>query len=350
MTPRIKTKQVKIGNIAIGGGSAISIQSMTNTKTNDIHATIEQTNKLADAGCQIIRFGIPDMESAKAVRFIRPKVKIPVIADIHFDHNLALEVLEGGVDGLRLNPGNIKDQSKIELVVRMAQEKKVPIRIGVNGGSIDRSKYDANSAEGLVASALHHIKILEQLNFTDIKISLKSTDILTTVEAYKIMSKERNYPLHIGITEAGTAFSGSIKSGIGLGILLYHGIGDTMRVSLSTDPVREVIAARQILRDLHLLKEGVEIISCPTCARSQIDVEKIATFIEEQTLHVKKPIKIAVMGCVVNGPGEARDADIGITGNKKEAMLFRKGEIVARIPTDEIIPTLLREIEKITSI
>jgi (E)-4-hydroxy-3-methylbut-2-enyl-diphosphate synthase len=320
---------------------------MTNTKTSDIDSTAKQANALAEAGCQIIRFGIPDLESAKAVRWIRQKVKIPVVADIHFDHNLALEVLEGGVDGLRLNPGNIRDQSKVETIVRKAQEKKVPIRIGVNGGSIDRSRYNANSAEGLVASALHHVRILEKLNFTDIKISLKSTDVLTTIEAYKLMLKERDYPLHIGITEAGTSFSGAIKSGIGMGILLYQGIGDTLRVSLSADPMKEVIAARQILRDLHLLHEGVEIISCPTCARSELDVEKIATEIENRTLHIRKSVKIAVMGCVVNGPGEARDADIGVTGNRQEAMLFRGGKVIARIPVSSVVDRLMEEIGKL---
>jgi len=346
MKPRFKTKKIRVGDVAVGGGAPISIQSMTNTPTKDVAKTADQIDSLRRAGCGIVRIAVPDMASAGAVRELKRRAGIPLVADIHFDHRLALEAMKNGIDGLRLNPGNIRDPENVKKVVTMAKALKIPIRIGVNAGSIDRKKFGRPTAGALVRSCLEHVRILEKLGFGLIKISLKSSDVPTTIEAYRLMARERNYPLHIGITEAGTLFSGSIKSGVGLGILLWEGLGDTLRVSLSADPVREVLAGRQILRDLGLKKEGVEIVSCPTCARTSIDVEKIARVIEEESAGIRKPLKVAIMGCVVNGPGEAMDADLGIAGGAHEALLFKKGKIVRKVPAKRIASVLLEEIEK----
>ena len=345
MIKRKKTRKIKVGQVSIGGDAPISIQSMTNTPTYDREKTIAQILSLEKSGCEIIRVAVPDQASAEAISDIKKEISIPIIADIHFDHKLAITALNNNVDGLRLNPGNIKKIEDIQKVVTLAKEKQTPIRVGVNAGSIDRSRYHSDDPNGLVESALQHIHILEEQKFENIKISLKSSNIETTIEAYRLMIQKRDYPLHIGITEAGTNFSGTIKSAIGLGILLYDGIGDTLRVSLSTSPEHEVKVAKQILRDLGLRKEGIEIISCPTCSRAELDIEKIANEIEIATSSIQSYLKVAIMGCIVNGPGEAKDADIGIAGNQKEGILFRKGKIIKRMPHSQIVPTLLFEIK-----
>jgi (E)-4-hydroxy-3-methylbut-2-enyl-diphosphate synthase len=345
MIRRKKTRRLMLGSVAIGGGSPVSIQSMTNTRTTDVDATVAQIVRLQDAGCDIVRAAIPDEASARALADIKTRVRIPIVADIHFDHRLALLSLESGCDGLRINPGNIRDPDRVRLVVDAALRRRAPIRVGVNMGSIDRKRYP-HSAKGLVASALDHIRLLERSGFRDIKVSLKASDVLTTLEANRMMSRRRPYPIHIGITEAGTAFTGAVRSGVGCGLILAEGIGDTMRVSLSTDPVREVLAARHILRSLGLYKGGIEVISCPTCGRTDIPVERIAEEIEERTAGMRANLTVAVMGCVVNGPGEASDADIGIAGGKEGAILFRKGTIVERVAIDGLTRRLMDEIRK----
>ena len=341
------TKQIKIGSVAVGGGAPCSVQSMCSTDTRDTVATIAQIERLAAAGCEIVRCAVLDMEAATALTGIKSRSPIPVVADIHFDYKLALQVLSGGIDGLRLNPGNIGERWKVEEVVKSARERQVPIRIGVNAGSLEKElleKFGHPTAEAMVESALGHVRILEDLGYDQIKISLKASDVMKTVEAYRLLSAQVDYPLHIGITEAGTIFSGTIKSSVGLGILLADGIGDTLRVSLTGDPVDEVRVGFEILKCLGLRKRGVNFVSCPTCGRCQIDLIRVAEDVERRLAGIESSITVAVMGCVVNGPGEAREADFGIAGGKGEGLLFRHGEIIRKVPESELADALVQEI------
>ncbi|ADH60960.1 1-hydroxy-2-methyl-2-(E)-butenyl 4-diphosphate synthase [Thermoanaerobacter mathranii subsp. mathranii str. A3] len=344
------TREVKIGNKKIGGNNPILVQSMTNTDTHDIEKTIEQIRRLEAEGCDIIRVAVPDMEAAEAIKEIKKNINIPLVADIHFDYRLAIKSIENGADKIRINPGNIGREENIKKVVEIAKERGVPIRIGVNSGSLEKEilyKYKGITAEAVVESALKSVLILEKLGFYDIVISLKTPNVPLTIEAYKLASSKVDYPLHVGITEAGTIEAGTIKSAIGIGTLLYLGIGDTIRVSLTGDPVHEVRVGRQILRSLGLLKEGVEVISCPTCGRTKIDLIKLAQEVEKRTRHIKKPLKVAVMGCVVNGPGEAKEADIGIAGGDGEGVIFKKGKVYKKVKEEELIEELTKEIEKL---
>jgi (E)-4-hydroxy-3-methylbut-2-enyl-diphosphate synthase len=344
------TRQIQIGTVPVGGNAPCAVQSMCSTDTRDIPATLGQVRGLAEGGCEIVRCAVPDMDAALALGQIKRESPIPVIADIHFDYKLALHVLEGGIDGLRLNPGNIGDTWKVAEVVRIAAERKVPIRIGVNAGSLEKElleKYGHPTPEAMVESALGHIRILEDLNYREIKISLKASDVMKTVSAYRLLSDQVDYPLHIGITEAGTLFSGTIKSSVGLGILLADGIGDTLRVSLTGDPLDEVRVGYEILKSLGLRQRGVNFVSCPTCGRCQINLIKVAEDVERRLQGVDKRITVAVMGCAVNGPGEAREADVGIAGGKGEGLVFRHGEIVRKVPEDKLAEALLEEIEKL---
>lgn len=344
------TRQIHIGQIAIGGGAPCSVQSMCSTDTRDIPATINQINGLAEVGCEIVRCAVPDLDAALALAQIKQMSPIPVVADIHFDYKLALKVLEGGIDGLRLNPGNIGEKWKVAEIVASAAERKVPIRIGVNAGSLEKEllqRYGHPSAEAMVESALGHIRILEELNYQEIKISLKASDVMKTVAAYRLFSEQSDYPLHIGITEAGTLFSGTIKSSVGLGILLADGIGDTMRVSLTGEPNDEVRVGYDILKAVGLRQRGVNFVSCPTCGRCQIDLIRVAEEVEKRLQGVDRQITVAVMGCAVNGPGEAREADVGIAGGKGEGLVFRHGEIIRKVPEDQLADALLEEITKL---
>jgi len=349
---RRKTRIIKIGNLLIGGGNPISIQSMTKTDTRDIESTVQQINKLADAGCEIIRIAVPDEEAGKALFKIVPKSPIPVIADIHFNYKLALIAIEAGVDGLRLNPGNISDSKKVEKVVSSAKGKGIPIRIGVNAGSLPKDLLQKiedglmTTSEAMVEAANRHIKILEDLDFLDIKISLKASDVPTTILAYRLMAKQCNYPFHSGITEAGTLKSGIIKSSIGLGILITEGLVDTMRVSLTAEPVEEIRAAKKILESLGLRKSLGEVVSCPTCGRISINLLPIAEAIEKMIEEIQIPLKVAVMGCEVNGPGEAKDADIGVAGGKGVGVIFKKGKIIKKVPENKILDVIKEEINK----
>jgi (E)-4-hydroxy-3-methylbut-2-enyl-diphosphate synthase len=343
------TRQIRIGEIKVGGGAPCSVQSMCNTDTRDIAATLKQIGALAEAGCELVRCAVLDMEAAEALGEIKAGCSIPLIADIHFDYKLALKTIEKGIDALRINPGNIGEKWKVAEVVHAASERNVPIRIGVNAGSLEKellAKYGHPTPEAMVESALGHVRILEDLGFERIKISLKASDVMKTIEAYRLLSNTVDYPLHIGITEAGTIFSGTIKSAVGLGILLAEGIGDTMRVSLTGDPVDEVRVAYEILKALRLRQHGINLVSCPTCGRCQIDLIKLALEVEKRLQVVKKPLTVAIMGCVVNGPGEAREADVGIAGGKGEGLLFRRGEIVRKVPESELADALLEEVEK----
>ncbi|MDD6397014.1 MAG: flavodoxin-dependent (E)-4-hydroxy-3-methylbut-2-enyl-diphosphate synthase [Selenomonadaceae bacterium] len=347
---RRKTRQIHIGNIAIGGGAPISVQSMTNTKTTDTAATVAQINALQAAGCDIVRLAVPDMDAAKNLGNIIQKVNVPLVADIHFDYRLALEAINQGISALRLNPGNIGGEDNVKAVVSEAKKHHIPIRIGVNAGSLDKAmldKYGGVTAEALVASAMQHVRILEQQDFYDMKISLKAHDVPLTLEAYQLMSKTVDYPLHLGITEAGTAKTGMIKSAVGIGALLAQGIGDTFRISLTGDPVVEVKVANEILKSLGLKEYGPTLISCPTCGRTSIDLAGIADVVAERLSSVTKPISVAVMGCVVNGPGEARGADVGIAGGKGEGLVFRKGEILRKVPEEKLVEELFKEIDLI---
>ena len=350
MFERKLTRQISVGKIKIGGGAPISIQSMTNTKTHDAAATIEQIKNLAAEGCDIVRVAVPDMAAAKILGKIISAVDVPIIADIHFDYKFALESIAQGVAALRLNPGNIGGAAHVREVVKAAQAEKIPIRIGVNAGSLSRkllAKYGGATPEALVESALEHIKILEGENFFDIKISLKAHDVPLTLAAYRLMSAKKNYPLHLGITEAGTVNSGVIKSAVGIGALLAEGIGDTIRVSLTGDPVVEVKVAKEILKSLGLRDGGVTLVSCPTCGRTKINLPKIAAQVEEKISSIQKNLTVAVMGCVVNGPGEARTADVGIAGADGEGIIFRKGVIVRKVPETELVAELFKEIDQI---
>ena len=343
------TRQIAIGGVAIGGGAPCSVQSMCSTDTRDVAATLAQITRLAAAGCELVRCAVPDMAAADALSGIKLQSPIPVIADIHFDYRLALRVLEGGIDGLRLNPGNIGDRWKVAEVVKAAAERHVPIRIGVNAGSLEKEllvKYGHPTAQAMVDSALGHVRILEDLGYDQIKISLKASDVTKTVEAYRLLSQAVDYPMHIGITEAGTTFSGTIKSAVGLGILLADGIGDTLRVSLTGDPVDEVRVGFEILKSLGLRKKGINFVSCPTCGRCQIDLIQIAEEVEKRLAGVDATFSVAVMGCVVNGPGEAREADFGIAGGRGEGLLFRNGVIVRKVPENELADALVDEVMK----
>ncbi len=338
-----------IGKVAVGGGSQITVQSMTKTDTRDVDATVSQIRRLESAGCEIIRLAVPDMDAAQALGRIRGSVSIPIIADIHFDYRLALEAVKQGVDGLRLNPGNIGEAWKVGEVVAAAKDRGIPIRIGVNAGSLEKvllAKYGHPTPGAIVESAEGHIRILEDLDFRDIKVSLKASNVMMTVNAYRLFSSRFDYPLHIGITETGPASTGAIKSAVGLGILLDEGIGDTMRVSLTADPEEEVRVAYEILRAVGIRKRGAEIVSCPTCGRCQVDMRPIAEEVERVLRSVKRPITVAVMGCVVNGPGEAREADFGVAAGKGEGLIFCRGEIVKKVREEEMLGELLRLINE----
>lgn len=343
------SREVSVGNVKIGGNNPISVQSMTTTDTRDSISTIKQIKELEKAGCDIVRIAVPDMEAAKNISNIKKEVNIPIIADIHFDYRLALEAINQGVDGIRINPGNIGSIEKVKMVVEKCKEKNLKIRIGVNGGSLEKElleKYGSATSEALVESALNHVKILEDLEFYNIVISLKSTDIYKTIDAYKLISEKVDYPLHIGITESGSIKKGTIKSSIGVGALLLNGIGDTLRISLTGDPVEEIYVGKEILRSLDLLNDKIKVISCPTCGRCNIDLINIVNEVEDKIENIEKNITVAIMGCAVNGPGEARDADIGIAGGKGEGLLFKKGEIIKKVKQENIVEVLKEEILK----
>ncbi len=348
-----KTKQISVGGVTVGGGAPVRVQSMTNTDTSDVAATVAQIKGLEAVGCEIVRVAVPDMAAAGVLGEIKSAVEIPVIADIHFDWRLAIEALEAGVDGLRLNPGNIGARERVEAVVKKAADRKVPIRIGVNAGSLESDLLEKHgghpTAEAMVESAMRHVGILEELGFTDLKVSLKASDVPRTVAAYRLLSERVDYPLHIGITEAGTLLSGTVKSSVGLGVLLSEGIGDTLRVSLTSEPVDEVKVGWEILKALGLRRRGVEIISCPTCGRLKFDCIKVATEVERRLAHIEEPVKVAVMGCVVNGPGEAKEADVGITGGDGVGLIYVGGEIIAKVEESDLVDALVREVEKVAA-
>ncbi|CBH21816.1 1-hydroxy-2-methyl-2-(E)-butenyl 4-diphosphate synthase [Acetoanaerobium sticklandii] len=345
---RTKTKKIYVKDITIGGDSPIVIQSMTNTKTSDAKATIAQIKALEKAGCELVRVSVPNSESAQAIGEIISNVNIPVVADIHFDYKLALESIKNGVHGLRINPGNIGNEEKVIQVVNEAKKRNIKIRIGVNAGSLEKDLLDSmgRTPEAMVESAFRHIKILEKYDFYNTAVSLKASDIETTIKAYELFSSKSDYPLHLGITEAGTLKAGTVKSSIGIGYMLLNGIGDTIRVSLTADPVEEIYVAKEILKSIGLDNESIRIISCPTCARTDIDIIGLAEKVEKATANIKKNISVAIMGCAVNGPGEARDADLGIAGGKSEALLFKKGQIIRKVDEASIIEVLLEEIDK----
>ncbi len=343
------TRTVKIKDIAIGGGNPIAIQSMTNTKTEDIDATIRQILELEEVGCDIVRVAVPNENAAKAIEQIVKHINIPLVADIHFDYKLALMAIENGINKLRINPGNIGSEDRVRAVVEKAKSYNVPIRIGVNSGSISQEnlqKYGGVNAKSMVESASEHIRILEDLNFKDIVVSLKASNVPLAIETYKTFASSYDYPLHVGITEAGTLYRGTIKSSVGLGAILASGIGDTIRVSLSDHPVKEIECAQNVLQSLNLGVYGVEIISCPTCGRTEVPLIELANKVDEATKNLKKPLKIAVMGCAVNGPGEAKEADIGIAGGKGEGLIFKKGKIVRKVPADKMFDALMAEINE----
>lgn len=341
------TKVIKIGNRVIGGGNPILIQSMTNTRTEDIKATVEQIERLTRAGCEIIRCTVPTMEAAVAFREIKKQISIPLVADIHFDYRLAIAAMENGADKIRINPGNIGNEEKLRAVVQVAKERGIPIRVGVNSGSLEKEiidKYGKVTAEGLVESALDKVKRIEDMGYDQMVISIKSSDVMMCIKAHEEIAKQTNYPLHVGITEAGTVNAGNIKSALGLGIILYQGIGDTIRVSLTGDPVEEIKSAKLILKTLGLRKGGIDVVSCPTCGRTQINLIKLANEVESMVADFDLDLKVAVMGCAVNGPGEAREADIGIAGGRGEGLLIKKGEIIRKVPEAELLETLRQEL------
>lgn len=344
---RDHTKVIKIGNRVIGGGNPILIQSMTNTKTEDVEATVAQILSLEKAGCDIIRCAVPTMEAAKALSRIKKQIHIPLVADIHFDYRLAIAAMENGADKIRINPGNIGSKERIQAVVDTAKERNIPIRVGVNSGSLEKElveKYHGVTAEGLVESALDKVRIIEEMGYDNLVISIKSSDVLMCAKAHELIAKQAQYPLHVGITEAGTLYSGNIKSAIGLGIILYQGIGDTIRVSLTGAPLEEVKSAKRILKTLGLRKGGVEVVSCPTCGRTKIDLIGLANQVETMVQDIPLDIKVAVMGCVVNGPGEAKEADLGIAGGDGVGLLIKHGEVVKKVPETELLDTLRQEL------
>ena len=349
MTPREKTHEVRIGNTAIGAGNPIRIQSMTNTRTEDVQATVSQIHALEKAGCEIIRCAVPTPEAAAAMAEIRRQISIPLVADIHFDYRLALAAIESGVDKIRINPGNIGSEDRVRAVVNAARERGIPIRVGVNSGSLEKElleKYGGVTAEALVESALRQAAVIEDMGYANLVISIKSSDVMMCVRAHELIAEKTDHPLHVGITEAGTLYAGNLKSAVGLGIILYQGIGDTIRVSLTGDPVEEIRSAKMILRTLGLRSGGVEIVSCPTCGRTQIDLISLAQQVEEMVRDIPWTGKVAVMGCVVNGPGEAREADLGIAGGRGEGLLIRRGEILRKVPEDRLVEALRIEILK----
>ena len=345
---RKQKRIVNIGGVKIGGDNPVAIQSMCNTDTRDVKATVNQIHELENAGCEIIRVAVPDMVAAKAVADIKKRIHIPLVVDIHFDYRLALECMKNGADKVRINPGNIGDRDRVKQVVEMAKEREIPIRIGVNGGSLEREllqKYGGVTADALVESAMGHVAILDELNFNNVVVSIKISDVPKMLCAYRKFNEISDIPLHIGVTESGTLKGGTIKSAVGIGALLAEGIGDTMRVSLTANPVEEIYAAYDIQKVLGMRKTGAEIVSCPTCGRTQLDLISIANEVEKRAANIDKPIKIAVMGCAVNGPGEAREADIGIAGGKGEGLIFKKGEIIKKVPEDRLVDELMKEIE-----
>ena len=345
---REHTKVIRIGDRVIGGGNPVLIQSMTNTRTEDVAATVEQIQRLAEAGCEIIRCAVPTMEAARAFKEIKKQIGIPLVADIHFDYRLAIAAMENGADKIRINPGNIGSQERLKAVVQEAKSRDIPIRVGVNSGSLEKElveKYHGVTAEGIVESALDKVHRIEDMGYDNLVISIKSSDVLMCAKAHERIARETNYPLHVGITESGTVLSGNIKSAAGLGIILYQGIGDTIRVSLTGDPVEEIKSARLILRTLGLRKGGIEVVSCPTCGRTQIDLIGLANQVETLVSGMPLDLKVAVMGCVVNGPGEAKEADIGIAGGRGEGLLIKKGEVVKKVPEDQLLQVLKDELE-----
>lgn len=345
---RKQKRIVNIGGVKIGGDNPVAIQSMCNTDTRDVKATVNQIHELENAGCEIIRVAVPDMVAAKAVADIKKQIHIPLVVDIHFDYRLALECMKNGADKVRINPGNIGDRDRVKQVVEMAKEREIPIRIGVNGGSLEREllqKYGGVTADALVESAMGHVAILDELNFNNVVVSIKISDVPKMLCAYRKFNEISDIPLHIGVTESGTLKGGTVKSAVGIGALLAEGIGDTMRVSLTANPVEEIYAAYDIQKVLGMRKTGAEIVSCSTCGRTQLDLISIANEVEKRAANIDKPIKIAVMGCAVNGPGEAREADIGIAGGKGEGLIFKKGEIIKKVPQDSLVDELMKEIE-----
>lgn len=345
---RKQKRIVNIGGVKIGGDNPVAIQSMCNTDTRDVKATVNQIHELENAGCEIIRVAVPDMVAAKAVADIKKQIHIPLVVDIHFDYRLALECMKNGADKVRINPGNIGDRDRVKQVVEMAKEREIPIRIGVNGGSLEREllqKYGGVTADALVESAMGHVAILDEINFNNVVVSIKISDVPKMLCAYRKFNEISDIPLHIGVTESGTLKGGTVKSAVGIGALLAEGIGDTMRVSLTANPVEEIYAAYDIQKVLGMRKTDAEIVSCPTCGRTQLDLISIANEVEKRAANIDKPIKIAVMGCAVNGPGEAREADIGIAGGKAEGLIFKKGEIIKKVPQDRLVDELMKEIE-----
>ena len=347
MYSREQTQIVQIGNRFIGGGNAVLIQSMTNTKTEDVTATVSQINELTQAGCEIIRCAVPTMEAAQALAKIKEQIKIPLVADIHFDYRLAIAAIENGADKIRINPGNIGSKERIWAVVEAAKSHKIPIRVGVNSGSLEREilvKYDGVTAAGLAESAINQMRLIEDMGYDNLVLSIKSSDVMMCAEAHELVASRTNHPLHVGITEAGTVYSGNIKSAVGLGVMLSKGIGDTIRVSLSSDPLEEIKSAKLILKTLGLRSGGIEVVSCPTCGRTEIDLIKLAEQTEDMVKDINLDLKVAVMGCIVNGPGEAREADIGIAGGKNEGLLIKKGEIIKKVPEGELLSCLRSEL------
>ncbi|HOV86120.1 MAG TPA: flavodoxin-dependent (E)-4-hydroxy-3-methylbut-2-enyl-diphosphate synthase [Syntrophobacteraceae bacterium] len=350
-TRRRLTRQIHIGEVPIGGSAPVAVQSMTNTDTRDYEKTVRQVRLLEELGCEIVRVAVPDETAVQQLSRIKKAIGIPLIADIHFDHRLALGALKAGVDGLRLNPGNIGGPSRVRKVVEAAKERQVPIRIGVNSGSLEKdllARHGRPTPEAMVESALRHVALLEQLDFDLIKISLKSSDVPDTIASYRLLSQKTDYPLHLGVTEAGTLVGGTVKSALGIGLLLYEGIGDTLRVSITGPPEEEIPIAYSILRTLHLRERGIELVSCPTCGRTEIELIPLVKEAERILGKVKSPLKVAIMGCVVNGPGEAREADVGIAGGKGKGILFKKGERVEKVDESDLLPRLLKEIEIMT--
>ena len=352
MVKRRKSRQVKVGSLKVGGDAPISVQSMTNTKTHDVDATLSQIKKLESAGCELVRMAVPDKEAVAALPYIKESIKIPLVADVHFNYLLALAALDAGVDKIRINPGNIGDEARVRAIVEKAKERNIPIRIGVNAGSLHKKYRDAEEglAKSLVNSALEYVAFFEDLNFLDFIISVKTSSVLTTIEAYELLANRVDCPLHVGVTEAGTLISGTVKSAMGIGMLLREGIGDTIRVSLTANPVKEVEVGFKILRVLELRHIGPDIISCPTCGRCEVDLIALTKEVEKKLSGCKIPLKIAVMGCVVNGPGEASEADIGIAAGKKEGLLFAKGKPVKKVPEDDLVEALLELISEFEEI
>jgi (E)-4-hydroxy-3-methylbut-2-enyl-diphosphate synthase len=345
---RHSTRRIIVGGIMIGRGAPIAVQSMTNTPTQDVAATVAQIHRLEAAGCEIVRVAVPDEEAARAVAGIKAQIKIPLIADIHFDHRLAVAAARNGADGLRINPGNIGGRHKIAKVVDVAKDRRLPIRIGVNAGSLEKDllkTYKGATAQAMVESALRHVALLEDFNFDQIKISIKASDVPRTVEAYRLLAAKTDYPLHLGVTEAGSLYAGTVKSALGIGMLLADGIGDTLRVSLTRDPVEEIRVGFEILKALGIRQHGPEIISCPTCGRCEFDLFGVVEAVEKALLTRPVPVKVAIMGCVVNGPGEAREADIGIAGGVGQGILFRRGKVVRKVPQEKLVETLLQEVD-----